>query len=91
MSKRSKRSRRVPADRSATVDVVTQLGIAIRNLHAALIGAVLGGLVPWFGRTLAVPPAAWKSTCALVGPVRWRRATLGDVSDAEIVSETLLS
>jgi hypothetical protein len=52
-SKRSKRSRRVPADRSATVDVVTQLGIAIRNPHAALIGAVLGGLVPWFGRTLA--------------------------------------
>jgi hypothetical protein len=32
---------------------VTQLQIAIRNPHAALIGAVLGGLVPWFGRTLA--------------------------------------
>jgi hypothetical protein len=32
---------------------VTQLQAAIRNPHAALIGAVLGGLVPWFGRTLA--------------------------------------
>jgi hypothetical protein len=48
-----RRSRKATIDRSGTVDVVTQLQIAIRNPHAALIGAVLGGLVPWFGRTLA--------------------------------------
>ena len=62
MSKRSKRSRGV-VDRSATTDVVTQLECAFRNPHAALIGAVIGGLVPWFGRTLAHDqvPAAWAS------------------------------
>lgn len=54
MSKHSKRPRRSrgPVDRSTT-DIVTQLEIAARNLHAAAIGAVIGGLVPWFGRTLA--------------------------------------
>ena len=62
MSKRSKRSRGV-VDRSATTDVVTQLECAIRNPHAALIGALIGGLVPWFGRTLAHGeiPAAWSA------------------------------
>ena len=61
-SKRSKRSRGV-VDRSATTDVVTQLECAVRNPHAALIGAVIGGLVPWFGRTLAHDqvPAAWST------------------------------
>jgi hypothetical protein len=61
-SKRSKRSRGV-VDRSATTDVVTQLECAFRNPHAALIGALIGGLVPWFGRTLAHDqiPAAWSS------------------------------
>ena len=61
-SKRSKRSRK-PVDRSAITDVVTQLECAIRNPHAALIGAVIGGLVPWFGRTLAHDqvPAAWSA------------------------------
>jgi len=61
MSKRSKRSRRSTPDRSATTDVVTQLECAWRNPHAALIGALLGGLVPWFGRTLAHSeiPSAW--------------------------------
>jgi hypothetical protein len=55
MSKSSKRSRRSrgPVDRSVTTDIVTQLEVAIRNPHAAAIGAVIGGLVPWFGRTLA--------------------------------------
>jgi hypothetical protein len=54
-SKRSKRSRgsRSPVDRSATTDIVTQLEVAIKNPHAAAIGSVIGGLVPWFGRTLA--------------------------------------
>lgn len=59
-SKRHKRSRG-PVDRSATTDVVTQLECAFRNPHAALIGALIGGLVPWFGRTLAHVeiPSAW--------------------------------
>ena len=67
-SKRSKRSRKMvnrsaPTDRSATTDVVTQLECAVRNPHAALIGALIGGLVPWFGRTLAHDqvPAAWSA------------------------------
>ena len=61
-SKRSKRSRKA-IDRSATTDVVTQLECAIRNPHAALIGALIGGLVPWFGRTLAHDqvPTAWSA------------------------------
>lgn len=69
MSKPTKRrkNRRQPtarsADRSATTDVVTQLECAVRNPHAAAIGAVIGGLVPWFGRTLAHEevPAAWST------------------------------
>ena len=70
MRKRSKRSRGV-IDRSATTDVVTQLECAVRNPQAALIGALIGGLVPWFGRTLAHDqiPAAWStgnSSLALV-------------------------
>ena len=61
-----RRSRRVAdrtADRSVATDVVTQLECAFRNPHAALIGAVVGGLVPWFGRTLAHDqvPAAWSA------------------------------
>lgn len=52
MSKKRSRTRR-PTDRTSTIDIVTQLECAIRNPHAAAIGAVLGGLVPWFGRTLA--------------------------------------
>src|SRR5680860_12417 len=61
-SKRSKRSRKI-VDRSATTDVVTQLECAIRNPHAALIGVLIGGIVPWFGRTLAHDqvPAAWST------------------------------
>jgi hypothetical protein len=49
----SKRSRRPAADRSATVDIVSQLECAIRYPQATLIGALVGGLVPWFARTLA--------------------------------------
>jgi hypothetical protein len=62
-SKRSKRTRRTSktVDRSTTTDVVSQLECAIKNPHAALIGALIGGLVPWFGRTLAHDqlPSAW--------------------------------
>lgn len=61
-SKRSKRSCGV-VDRSATTDVVTQLECAIRRPQATLIGALVGGLVPWFARTLAHDqlPATWSS------------------------------
>ena len=61
-TRQGQRSRGV-VDRSATTDVVTQLECAIRNPHAALIGALIGGLVPWFGRTLAHDqvPAAWSA------------------------------
>ena len=61
-SKRSRRTRTNP-DRSATTDVVTQLECAIRRPQATLIGALVGGLVPWFARTLAHDqlPAAWSS------------------------------
>jgi hypothetical protein len=61
-SKRNRRTRKV-ADRSATVDVVTQLECAIRRPQATLIGALVGGLVPWFARTLAHDqlPATWSS------------------------------
>lgn len=61
--KRSRRPARTAVDRSATTDVVTQLECAFRNPHAALIGALIGGLVPWFGRTLAHDqvPSAWSA------------------------------
>jgi Na+-transporting methylmalonyl-CoA/oxaloacetate decarboxylase gamma subunit len=57
------RKRKV-VDRSVTTDIVTQLECAFRNPHAALIGAVIGGLVPWFGRTLAHDqiPTAWSTS-----------------------------
>ena len=63
-SKRSKRSRSADVvDRSATTDVVTQLECAIRRPQATLIGALVGGLVPWFARTLAHDqlPTTWAS------------------------------
>ena len=65
MSKTSKRSRRtkVTSDKSATTDVVTQLEVALRRPQATLIGALVGGLVPWFARTLAHDqlPATWSA------------------------------
>ncbi len=69
MRKASKRSRRQATDRSATVDVVSQLECAIRRPQATLIGALVGGLVPWFARTLAHEqlPATWSSNHALAG------------------------
>jgi hypothetical protein len=60
MSKR--KSRRV-TDRSATVDIVSQLECALHRPQATLIGALVGGLVPWFARTLAHEevPAVWSA------------------------------
>lgn len=56
-----KRNRRRQADRSATTDIVSQLECAIRRPQATLIGALVGGLVPWFARTLAHEeiPSTW--------------------------------
>lgn len=61
MSKKRKQTRRATPDHAATVDVVTQLECAIRRPQATLIGALVGGLVPWFARTLAHEevPATW--------------------------------
>lgn len=67
---RKPRRRQVAQDRSATVDIVTQLECAIRRPQATLIGALVGGLVPWFARTLAHEevPHAWSAhrTLAMV-------------------------
>jgi hypothetical protein len=70
MSKSKRRKRTIgPIDRSATTDIVTQLECAIRNPHAAALGAAIGGLVPWFARTLAHEeiPAAWSTSHVLAG------------------------
>lgn len=48
-----RRARRASTDRSATTDIVTQLECAVRRPQATLIGALVGGIVPWFARTLA--------------------------------------
>ncbi|HSX23210.1 MAG TPA: hypothetical protein VLE97_10605, partial [Gaiellaceae bacterium] len=68
MSKTSKRrtarrSGRQVTDRSATTDIVSQVECAIRHPQATLIGALVGGLVPWFARTLAhhEVPSAWEA------------------------------
>jgi hypothetical protein len=60
MRKPSK-SRRTQPDRAATTDVVTQLECAVKRPHATAIGAVIGGVVPWFAHTLAHEevPAVW--------------------------------
>jgi hypothetical protein len=62
-TKRTRRTRRATPDRAATVDVVTQLEVAVRRPQATLIGAVVGGLVPWFASTLAHKelPATWSA------------------------------
>lgn len=67
MRKKRSRAPRTSTDRSATTDVVTQLEVAIRNPHAAAIGALVGGLIPWFGRTLAHGEiqTAWSSNRTL--------------------------
>jgi hypothetical protein len=63
MSKRRTRRDRPAADKASTVDVVSQLECAIKRPQAALIGALVGGVVPWFARTLAHDqlPDAWTS------------------------------
>jgi hypothetical protein len=64
---RKRSSRREVTDRSVTTDIVSQLECAIRRPQATLIGALVGGLVPWFARTLAHEevPATWSANYAL--------------------------
>ena len=52
-SKRARRTSRQTPDRAATVDIVSQLECAAKNPQATLIGALIGGVVPWFANTLA--------------------------------------
>jgi hypothetical protein len=68
MSKSSKRPKgkqphRESADRAAVTDIITQLECAVRHPQAAATGALVGGVVPWFARTLAHGeiPAAWSA------------------------------
>jgi len=62
MSK-TRRSRRTVKDRSATTDIVSQIECSVRHPQATLIGALIGGVVPWFARSLAHEqvPAAWSA------------------------------
>jgi hypothetical protein len=50
-------------DLAGRVDVISQLECAVRRPRAALLGAAIGGAVPWFARELAHGelPAAWAS------------------------------
>ena len=61
--RRPRRTRRTADDRRQAVDVVTQLETAARHPHAAVLGAVLGGAVPWFARVISHKeiPATWGS------------------------------
>jgi hypothetical protein len=63
MRKFQRSPRRTNKDHAATTDVVSQLECAIRRPQATLIGALVGGVVPWFARTLAHEelPAAWSA------------------------------
>jgi hypothetical protein len=87
MSKQGKRTSRsrarggrrgagqVDQDRAARVDVISQLECAVRRPRAALLGAAIGGAVPWFARELAHGelPAAWadgsRAACAAMALV----------------------
>jgi hypothetical protein len=71
MSTTRSRKARATADRSATTDIVTQLECAIRRPQATLIGALVGGIVPWFARTLAHDqlPAAWSAGSSALAAV----------------------
>jgi hypothetical protein len=63
-SSKSRRSRRIAGAGTRTVDVVSQLECAVRNPRAAALGALLGGIVPWFARALAHGelPDAWRAS-----------------------------
>jgi len=61
MRKTRRPAARKQADRAATVDIVSQLECAAKNPQATMIGALIGGVVPWFARTLAHDqlPSTW--------------------------------
>ena len=58
---RKSKPRREVRNLKMTIDIVSQLECAIRRPQATLIGALVGGLVPWFARTLAHEevPSVW--------------------------------
>lgn len=63
---RGRSRRRVARDhgtRGRAIDVVSQLECAVRHPRAAALGALLGGVVPWFARALAHGelPEAWRA------------------------------
>jgi hypothetical protein len=91
------RRARCGTDRSATVDIVSQIECAIHHPQAALIGAMVGGLVPWFARTLAheeIPTAGGGLALVMIGVVigcaifsgltvyKFGRAVFGDARKA---------
>jgi len=51
--RRSRKSTRTTASSDKTVDIITQLKTAIANPLAAVLGAAIGGIVPWFAREIA--------------------------------------
>jgi len=51
--RRSRKSTRTAASSDKTVDIITQLKTAIANPLAAVLGAAIGGIVPWFAREIA--------------------------------------
>ena len=60
---RKSKPRREVRNLKMTIDIVSQLECAIRRPQATLIGALVGGLVPWFARTLAHEeiPSTWSA------------------------------
>ena len=63
MKGKRRKSRITRGSNARTIDVVSQLECAIRNPRAAALGALLGGIVPWFARALAHGelPEAWRA------------------------------
>ncbi len=60
---RNRARARRPSSGAPIVDVMTQLECATRHLRAALLGGLLGGVIPWFARELAHReiPEAWSA------------------------------
>ena len=63
MKGKRRKSRITRGSNARTIDVVSQLECATRNPRAAALGALLGGIVPWFARALAHGelPEAWRA------------------------------
>ncbi len=69
MSKRSSATTARRRSRNYVPDVLTQLRCAAANPAATIVGAVVGGVVPWFARTIAhgeVSARWWADPKALI-------------------------